>query len=69
VFTQPRGNLAQAISGADLIVLFTEALSHAAAAQARRCAAASNITLVQSRCGSCSALHSILARRVSGKEV
>jgi len=69
VFTQPKGDLAKVICCADLIVLFTEALSHSTAIQARKIAAAGNITLVQSRSGSCSALQNILANQTAGKEV
>jgi len=61
VFTQPRGDLAQAIGCPDLIVLFTEAVSHGMARQARTLAAANRITLVRSHCGSCNALRNILA--------
>jgi len=63
VFTQPKGDLARAIGGADLIVVFTEAVSHSAAQQARSIAAAANITLVQSHSGSCSALRRLLDGR------
>jgi hypothetical protein len=60
VFTQSGGQLSEAIGKPDLIVLFTNPVSHKMAKIARNKAAQSNIALVQSHCGSGSALRTIL---------
>jgi hypothetical protein len=61
VFTQPRGDLANQIGNPDLIVLFTQPVSHKMAKVARKKAADSAVTLVQSHCGSGSSLRNILS--------
>jgi hypothetical protein len=60
VFTECAGPLQCKIGNPDLIVLFTNPVSHTMAKAARNKAAQDNIALVQSHCGSSSALRTIL---------
>jgi hypothetical protein len=61
VFTKIKGGLHDFIGNPDLIILFTNPVSHMMAKTAKQKAAQENITLVQSHCGSCRALRDILA--------
>ena len=60
VFTKCLTALNDRIGNPDLIVLFTNQVSHDMAMVAKNKAAENNITLVQSHCGSANALRSIL---------
>ncbi|MDR0813234.1 MAG: DUF2325 domain-containing protein [Oscillospiraceae bacterium] len=60
VFTQSPGNLEGMIGEPDLIVLFTNPVSHKMAIVAKNQAARKDIALVQSHCGSGNALREIL---------
>jgi hypothetical protein len=60
VFTKFAGRLQDYIGNPDLIVLFTNPVSHMMAKAARARAAHGNISLIQSHSGSGSALRSIL---------
>jgi hypothetical protein len=60
VFTNYEGGMAERIGNPDLIVLFTNPVAHDMAKAAKNKAKQGNITLVQSHCGSSSALKSIL---------
>ncbi|GHV83073.1 hypothetical protein AGMMS50212_04130 [Spirochaetia bacterium] len=69
VFTKIKGRLNDLIGSPDLIVLFTNPVSHMMAKTAKQKAAQENIALVQSHCGSCRALRDILdSRRSINKE-
>jgi hypothetical protein len=68
VFTQPAGNLEGMIGEPDLIVLFTNPVSHKMAKVAKNQAARKEITLIQSHSGSGSALREILKRVFLNKE-
>ena len=61
VYTQAQHNLEYTIGQPDLIVLFTNPVSHKVAKSAREKAARDDIALVQSHSGSGSALKTILA--------
>lgn len=65
IFTQPKGNLENLIGTPDLIVLFTNPVSHEMVKVAKREAARKDILLIQSHCGSANALRNILERSVS----
>jgi hypothetical protein len=60
VFTQSKINLECMIGTPDLIVLFTNPVSHGMAKAARKKAAKDGVTLAQSHCGSRKALREIL---------
>jgi hypothetical protein len=60
VFTQAKTNMECIIGNPDLIVLFTNPVSHKMANIAKKKAAKGGIALVQSHCGSCNALRTIL---------
>jgi hypothetical protein len=60
VFTQSKVNMEGMIGRPDLIVLFTNPVSHKMAKIARKKAAKDGITLAQSHCGSGNALREIL---------
>lgn len=60
VYTQAVSNLEGMIGQPDLIILFTNPVSHKMAKIARKKAALNDIALVQSHCGSGSALKAIL---------
>ena len=60
VYTQPKANLENVIGNPDLIILFTNPVSHTMAKAARTCAATNKIQLVQSHGGSGSALRKII---------
>ncbi|MDR0862132.1 MAG: DUF2325 domain-containing protein [Oscillospiraceae bacterium] len=62
VFTKVAGRLYDQIGSPDLIVLFTNPVSHTMAKAARSKAAQGKIALVQSHCGSGNALRNILAK-------
>jgi hypothetical protein len=64
IFTKFEGCLAERIGNPDLIVLFTNPVSHGLARAAKSRAAQSNITLVQSHSGSCNALKNILKSQI-----
>jgi hypothetical protein len=61
VFTQPKVNLECMIGTPDLIVLFTNPISHEMAQIARKKASQRGISLAQSHSGSCKALRGILS--------
>lgn len=61
VYTQAVSNMEAVIGRPDLIILFTNPVSHKMAKIARKKAALHDIALVQSHCGSGSALKAILA--------
>ncbi|MDR2493330.1 MAG: DUF2325 domain-containing protein [Coriobacteriales bacterium] len=60
VFTQSKKNLECLIGDPDLIIVFTNPVSHEMVKVAKKTAAAKEIALVQSHCGSGSSLHTIL---------
>ena len=60
VFTQPSGNLEAMIGDPDLIVLFTNPVSHKMIQAAKKQAKRKDIMFVQSHSGSGSSLRSIL---------
>jgi hypothetical protein len=60
VFTEKKCNLECLIGSPDLIVLFTNPVSHSMANIARKEAANRSIPIVQSHSGSCNALRNIL---------
>jgi len=64
VYTQPKTNLESVIGSPDLIILFTNPVSHTMAKAARSRAAQSDIQLVQSHSGSGSALRAILEEKL-----
>ena len=61
VFTQPIGNLETMIGDPDLIVLFTNPVSHKMIKTAKKQAKRKDIAIVQSHSGSGSALRNILS--------
>ena len=61
IYTQPKGDLECLIGCPDVIILFTHPVSHNMIKIAKKKAAANKaITLVQSHCGSCNSLRSIM---------
>jgi hypothetical protein len=60
VYTQSKCKLEQLLGNTDLIILFTNPVSHEMAQIARKSAARRDIALVQSHCGSGSSLRTIL---------
>jgi hypothetical protein len=64
VFTKCAGCLSERIGDPDLIVLFTNPVSHQLARAAKNRAAQSNIPLVQSHCSSGNALKNILRNKM-----
>ena len=64
VFTQPSGNLEAMIGDPDLIVLFTNPVSHKMIQTAKKQAKRRDITMVQSHSGSGSSLRSILSTAI-----
>jgi hypothetical protein len=60
VYTQAKTNLECLIGTPDLIILFTNPVSHKMAKIAKESAARKDITLVQTHSGSCNALRTIL---------
>ncbi|AEF83109.1 DUF2325 domain-containing protein [Leadbettera azotonutricia] len=60
IFTNYEGHFSDRIGNPDLIVLFTNLVSHSMALAAKSKAAQNHIPLVQSHCGSCDALKNIL---------
>jgi hypothetical protein len=62
VFAKTKVNLDGMIGQPDLIVLFTNPVSHEMVKIAKKRAAKSNIALVQSHCGSGQALRDILTK-------
>ncbi|AEF86666.1 conserved hypothetical protein [Treponema primitia ZAS-2] len=64
VFTKLEGHLLERIGNPDLIVLFTNPVAHDMAWAARTKAAQANIPLVQSHCGSGTALKNILKNQI-----
>jgi hypothetical protein len=65
VYTKSKGDLARQIGEPDLIILFTNPVSHKMAQVAKQCAARRDIALAQSHCGSCNALRTILSGRAA----
>jgi hypothetical protein len=65
VFTKFEGRLPDRIGTPDLIVLFTNPVSHSLARAAKNKAAQNNIILVQSHCGSGDALKNILKNQIA----
>ena len=61
IYTQPKGNLECLMGNPDLIVLFTNPVSHGMIRIAKKKAAAQAIPLVQSHSASCSSLWNMLA--------
>jgi uncharacterized protein (DUF169 family) len=61
VFTQTKNDMESMIGEPDLIILFTNPISHEMAKVARKKALQYSIALEQSHCGSCSALRNILS--------
>ena len=68
VYTQSERNLENLIGNPDLIILFTNPVSHEMAKKARKKATANEITLIQSHSGSGSALKAILKDIKEGME-
>ncbi|MDR2648617.1 MAG: DUF2325 domain-containing protein [Clostridiales bacterium] len=68
VYTQAENNLEGLIGRPDLIVLFTNPVSHKMAIIARKMAAYRDIAIVQSHCGSGSALRNILSENLISRE-
>ncbi|MDR1912897.1 MAG: DUF2325 domain-containing protein [Clostridiales bacterium] len=64
VYTQPNGNLGCMIGAPDLIILFTNLVSHKMAAIAKKQAFRKEIELVQAHCCSCSSLRNILEEKL-----
>jgi hypothetical protein len=60
IYTQPKSNLECLMGSPDLIVLFTNPVSHEMIKIAKKKAAAKAIPLVQSHCASCSSLRNVL---------
>jgi hypothetical protein len=60
IFTECAGQLHGKLGSPDLIVLFTNPVSHTMAKAAKNKAAQNNILLVQSHCGSSASLRAIL---------
>jgi hypothetical protein len=65
VYVKCKGNLESQIGSPDLIILFTNPVSHEMAQIAKKSAARRDIALVQSHCGSCNALRSVLQSRTA----
>jgi hypothetical protein len=66
IYTQPKGNLECLMGDPDLIILFTNPVSHEMVKIAKKKAASKAIALVQSHCGSCNALRNILTAAFNG---
>jgi hypothetical protein len=66
VYTQAKSDLEGMIGNPDLIVLFTNPVSHEMVKIAKKVASRRDITLVQSHCGSANALKGILEAAVYG---
>jgi hypothetical protein len=66
IYTQANGNLEGLIGKPDLIVLFTNPVSHEMARTARTADARTDVVLDQSHCASGCALRKIMERRVAG---
>jgi hypothetical protein len=60
IYTQPKSNLECLMGNPDLIVLFTNPVSHEMIKIAKKKAQANAIALVQSHCASCNSLRTIL---------
>ncbi|MDR2658580.1 MAG: DUF2325 domain-containing protein [Spirochaetaceae bacterium] len=60
IFTQPKGNLEGLIGSPDLIIIFTNPVSHEMVKVAKKEAARKGILIVQSHCGSANSLRNIL---------
>ena len=65
VYTQPKNNLEGLIGQPDLIILFTNPVSHKMATVAKKKAAICGIALAQSHNGSGSALRNILSANLA----
>ncbi|MDR1147340.1 MAG: DUF2325 domain-containing protein [Spirochaetaceae bacterium] len=70
IYTQPKNNLECLMGNPDLIVLFTNPVSHEMIKIAKKKAASKSIPLVQSHCASCSSLRNVLsvAKSVAKKD-
>nr|WP_010258183.1 DUF2325 domain-containing protein [Treponema primitia] len=64
IFFNSEGHLTDRIGNPDLIVLFTNPVAHGMARAAKNKAAQNNIPLIQSHCGSGTALKNILKNRL-----
>jgi hypothetical protein len=69
IYTQPKSNLECLMGNPDLIVLFTNPVSHEMIKIAKKKAQAKAIPLVQSHCASCSSLRNVLAANMNGGKV
>jgi hypothetical protein len=65
VYTQSKSDLEGIIGSPDLIVLFTNPVSHEMVKIAKKVALRRDITLVQSHCGSANALKTVLETAVT----
>jgi hypothetical protein len=61
IYTQPKSNLECLMGVPDLIVLFTNLVSHEMIKIAKKKAAAKAIPLVQAHCASCNSLRNVLS--------
>ena len=61
VFTKMKGNLKSMIGAPDLLILFTNVVSHKMVCVAKKEAARNSVKLEQIHCGSCNALRSVLS--------
>jgi hypothetical protein len=68
IFTQPKGNLEGLIGNPNLIVIFTNPVSHEMVKVAKKEAARKDILLVQSHCGSANSLRNILSGAIDGAQ-
>ncbi|MDR0857750.1 MAG: DUF2325 domain-containing protein [Oscillospiraceae bacterium] len=68
IFTQTNHDLENQIGDPDLIVVFTNPVSHEMVKIAKKTAANRNIAIVQSHCGSCNALKNILQSSLEGEK-
>lgn len=66
VYTRPESDLGSKIGSPDLIVLFTNPVSHKMAKIAKKKAVTGGIPLIQSHTGSSNALKNILAEKLVG---
>ncbi|MDR0838638.1 MAG: DUF2325 domain-containing protein [Oscillospiraceae bacterium] len=66
VYTQSKTDMEGLIGNPDLIVLFTNPVSHEMVKIAKKVAARREITLIQSHCGSANALKTILEAAIGG---
>jgi hypothetical protein len=65
VYTQKKCNMECLIGDPDLIILFTKPVAHDMVKIAKKRAASRGIALVQTHCGSCNALRTILRDHIA----